>query len=385
MKFCFVCGEYPPGPHGGIGTMTQVLARALVRAGHEVRSIGLYPSWYKAPERQDDQGVQVIRLRQREHPLGWIASRYQLYRQISEWIRAGEVDLVELPDYQGLAAGWNALDAPVVVRMHGSLTYFSEELNQPKERKAYWLERASLKRADFLASVCRYTAEMTGKVFKIPMKPVEILYNPVETPPATTEIPRNSNQVVFSGTLTGKKGIVSLIQAWRQVAKAAPDAELHVFGKDGRAEDGGSMQEFLCSLVNGERPSIHFHGHVNRQQLFEAYRAAGVAVFPSYAEAFAVAPLEAMAVGCPTIFSDRGSGPELLTHEREGLLVDPDKPEDIATSILRVLRNPSFARAIGEAGRERVQRVFSVDRLVTQNESFYDRCLGEFKTRPRVH
>ena len=72
MKLCFVCREYPPGPHGGIGTMTQVLARALVRAGHEVRSVGLYPSWYEAPERQDDQGVQVLRLRQREHPLGWI-------------------------------------------------------------------------------------------------------------------------------------------------------------------------------------------------------------------------------------------------------------------------------------------------------------------------
>jgi glycosyltransferase involved in cell wall biosynthesis len=90
-----------------------------------------------------------------------------------------------------------------------------------------------------------------------------------------------------------------------------------------------------------------------------------------------------MAVGCPTIFSDRGSGPELLTHEREGLLVNPDKPEDIANSILRVLRNPSFAREIGEAGRERVQRVFSVDRLVTQNESFYDRCLREFKMRSK--
>lgn len=34
MNICFICDEYPPGLHGGIGTMTQVLARALTQAGH---------------------------------------------------------------------------------------------------------------------------------------------------------------------------------------------------------------------------------------------------------------------------------------------------------------------------------------------------------------
>jgi glycosyltransferase involved in cell wall biosynthesis len=115
--------------------------------------------------------------------------------------------------------------------------------------------------------------------------------------------------------------------------------------------------------------------------LFEAYRTAGAAVFPSYAEAFAVAPLEAMAAGCPTIFTQRGSGPELLTHGREGLLVDPDNSGDIAESILRLLRNPSFAQEIGEAGRARIQQVFSIDRLVSQNVAFYERCVSDFRAK----
>jgi glycosyltransferase involved in cell wall biosynthesis len=165
------------------------------------------------------------------------------------------------------------------------------------------------------------------------------------------------------------------------VVKQVPGATLHVFGKDGRADDGGSMQQFLYSLVNGESSSIHFHGHVARRQLFDAYRTAGVAVFPSYTEAFALAPLEAMAVGCPTIFSDRGSGPELLTHGQEGLLVNPDSPDDIAESILRVVENPSFAAEIGRAGRIRVEQTFSVDRLVLKNESFYERCCRNFQMR----
>ena len=361
--------------------MTQVLARALVRNGHSVRVAGVCPKSYGAPDTEEDEGVQVLRLREWEHSLGWIRSRYRLYKTISKWVRAGLADVVEVPDYQGMAAGWKKLRAPVVARLHGSLAYFASELNRPTDNVAYWLERASLRRVDYVSSVCQYTAKITERVFHLPMGSAEILYNPVEALPSAIELPRNPNRVVFSGTLTDKKGIVSLIKAWPLVAESVPEAELHVFGKDGRASDGRSMQQFLGSMLNGQRSSVYFHGHVGRKELFEAFRTAGAAVFPSYAEAFAVAPLESMACGCPTIFSQRGSGPELLTHEREGLLVDPDKPGDIAESILRILRSPSLAREMGEAGRSRVRQVFSIDRLVGQNIDFYERCRREFQSR----
>jgi glycosyltransferase involved in cell wall biosynthesis len=380
MKICFVCSEYPPGPHGGIGTMTQVLGRAYVRKGHQVRIVGIYPGSYGAPDVEHDQGVEIWRLRQRKHPLGWIRSRHDLYRKVAEWVRAGSVDVIEVPDYQGWAAGWKRLPAPVVARLHGSLAYFAAELQQPIDKTSYWLERSSLRRADYVCSVCRYTAEMTERVFKLPLGSCAVLYNPVETPPSEEGLLRAGNRVIFSGTLTPKKGIVSLIKSWPLVAAADAGAELHVFGKDGRAPDGSSMRGFLGALLpEYVRPSLHFHGHVSRAKLFEVYRAAGLAVFPSYAEAFAIAPLEAMACGCPTIFSKRGSGPELLTHGREGLLVDPDKPEEIADSILSVLRNPSLARDLGEAGRVRIRKVFSIDRLVEQNVAFYERCAREFR------
>ena len=72
MNICFVCSEYPPGPHGGIGTMTQVLGRAFARDGHQVRVVGVYPEWYGEPDVEEDHGVQVLRLRERKQPLGWV-------------------------------------------------------------------------------------------------------------------------------------------------------------------------------------------------------------------------------------------------------------------------------------------------------------------------
>ena len=382
MKICLVCSEYPPGPHGGIGTMTQILGRAFARDGHQVRVVGVYPEWYGEPDVEQDEGVEVWRLRERKQPLGWIRSRFDLYRVVSGLVRDGLADVVEVPDYQGWAAAWKHLPVPVIARLHGSLTYFASELHQPVDNTSYWLERASLRRADYACSVFRYTAEMTERVFNLPLSASAILYNPVEAPPSARELLRRRNRVIFSGTLTAKKGVVSLVKAWLLVAAAEPSSELHIFGKDGRAPDGGSMRDFLFSLLPAElRSGVHFHGHVSRAELFEVYRTAGLAVFPSYAEAFAVAPLESMAYGCPTIVSKRGSGPELLVHGREGLLVDPDNTQEIAEAILGVLRNPSLAQHLGEAGRMRVRQVFSIDRLVGQNLSFYEQCSLEFRAK----
>jgi len=224
--------------------MTQVLSRTLVQDGHQVQVAGIYDNQYGAPDFQDDQGVKVWRLRSSGHRLGWIPARYRLFQLVTKWVREKSVDVIEVPDYQGLAAGWGPLAAPVVARLHGSETYFAKELGVPVRPGSYWIERASLRRVDFWSSVCRYTADKTRELFRLRFEPSAILYNPVEVPSAPA-LSRRKNQVIFSGTLTPKKGIVSLIRAWPKVKAACQDAELHVYGKDRRAESGGSMRQAL--------------------------------------------------------------------------------------------------------------------------------------------
>jgi len=379
MRICFLCNEYPPGPHGGIGTMTQVLARALVQAGHQVRVVGLYPRDYPAPDYEEDQGVRVWRLRQSSHRFSWAPARYQLFRTVAGWSRRGKIDLVEVPDWQGLAAGWPRLPVPVIARLHGSISYFAAELGRHISRVAFWLERASLRRADFWCSVSRYTAEQTQRLFGLRSGPLAILYNPVELPAGPNVSTQSGQQVIFTGTLTAKKGIVSLAKAWPRVIEVCKDAELHIYGKDGRTDEGPSMQAFISRHNGRVGNSIHFHGHVERGELFAALQRARLAVFPSYAEAFALAPLEAMAVGCPTIYSQRGSGPELIENGRDGLLIEPDQPHEIAEAIVRVLTDDRLARRLGEAGRERVMKNFSTPVLLASNEAFYQNCLSDFQ------
>ena len=377
MKICFLCNEYPPGPHGGIGTFTQVLGRGLAAAGHAVSVVGVYSPDHPAPDYEEDQGVRVWRLREPPTRVGRWRGRWRVYRTIARMARRGEVEIVEAPDWEGWTAGWRRLAAPLVIRLHGSSCYFAREMGRKPRRQSLLLEGAALRGADFWSSVSQYTADRTRELFGLAGDAAAILYNPVEMRPELPFERRSATDVVFSGTLTEKKGVIPLLQAWRRVYRQVAGATLHMYGKDARSPQGGSMIQYLTEQLPADaRDSVVFHGHVERDVLFHALAGARVAVFPSYAEAFALAPLEAMSSGCPTIYSVRGSGPELIREGVDGLLCDPDDPGSIERLLIAVLTDADLARRIGEAGRARIKERFTLSTLVRENEAFFGRCIG---------
>jgi glycogen synthase len=385
LRLCLVCGEYPPGAHGGIGTCIQVLGRALVRAGHSVRVIGIYPAGQPGPSEEEDEGVRVWRLPEPSYRGGWIRARVQLYRTIAAWARSGDVDLIEVPDWRGPAAWWPRLPVPVVTRVHGSASFLARELRAAGRRSDLWLERASLRRADSWCSPSRYAAERTRQTFGLATEPRAILPNPVELLEPRTRLRPPGANVVFAGTLTANKGVLSLIDAWPLVLRECGEARLQVYGKDGQTATGESMEAHLRTRLEPDvRPTVRFHGHVPRDVLRDALAAADVAVFPSYAEAFGIAPFEALAQGCPTIYTRRGPGPELLRDGCEALLVDPDDPEDVAAAITRIVIDPELGGRLASAGRDRVRREYSVEALVQRNELFYRDCCRTFAASVRM-
>jgi glycosyltransferase involved in cell wall biosynthesis len=374
MKIGFVCCEYPPAPHGGIGSVTQVLGRALAGAGHEVRVIGIYSGGGLAHQ-EFDSGVQVWRMPAPGGRLGWTEARRELYRTVSHWSERGEVDVLEVPDWQGYAAGWPALRIPVVARLHGSASYFASEMNDRLRWPDYCLEAASFHRADFCCSTSAYTAERTGRLFGPRLRPVDVLFNPVELAPQRQQ-QRSPHRVVFAGTLTAKKGVVPLVQSWPAVMAACPNAELHLYGPDAGAGDGRPMRELLESKIPpAMAESVRFHGRVERERILAEFQTCALAVFPSFSEAFSMVPLEAMSESCPVICSNRSSGPELIDHGINGLLVDPGCPESIAEAIVSLLSDQVLRDRLAAAGRRTVATRFATGVLLERNEEFFRSCI----------
>jgi glycosyltransferase involved in cell wall biosynthesis len=380
----FVCCEYPPGPHGGIGSFVQTLARALVGRGHSVRVIGTYAPSYPAPDFEEDHGVRVWRLRHSGRCYG-VRGRYDLFRTVTRWAKSGAIELIEVPDWQGLAAAWPALPVPVVVRVHSSATSMALESNEHVGRALAWCERASVRRAEAWCSVSRHAAAMTREALHIETEPRAILYNPVSILEAPPNVTRSTHHVVYTGKLLPIKGVCALAKAWPAVLRECPGAELQVYGRDTNfTEDGTSVQRQMVSRLGSAASSVHFHGHVSRAEIVGALQTARVAVFPSFVEAFAIAPMEAMICGCATIYTCRGPGPELIRDGYDGLLVDPGRPEEIAGAIVHLLRDHNLACQLGERGRLRVQTEFSLERLVPLNEAFYSDTIRCFRSSWRT-
>ena len=369
----FLTNEYPPSVGGGIGVYTRVMARYLASQGWRVRVGGIYSQSEPEPEYEVDQGVEVFRWRRPQPDKGSMRARALLYSHVAAWAHQGEIDVVEAPDAEGWVAFWPKLPVPVVVRVHGSGSYFAREMNTPVRRLGFFLEGAGFRRADFWTSVSRYAADRTREMFNLRSYDA-VLYNPVNVAPKYPANTRSRTKVVFTGTLTVKKGILQLAKAWEQVVRQKPDAELHIIGKDLRKGAESMRARMVAGMPADVAARIRFHGHLPLDQVWASLEEARVAVFPSYAETFGLAPMESMAHGCPTIYSTRTCGPELMESGRDGLLVDPASPAEIARAIVRILSDDELAGRLSLQGWQHVKENYSVEAVAPGLENFYLRC-----------
>ncbi len=90
-----------------------------------------------------------------------------------------------------------------------------------------------------------------------------------------------------------------------------------------------------------------------------------------------MAILEAMAMAKPVVATRVGGIPEIVIDGVTGLLVSPRDPEALAEAIIALLQDRERAKAMGQAGRERVERYFRVERMVHQTEALYEELVRE--------
>ncbi|HEY7495263.1 MAG TPA: glycosyltransferase family 4 protein, partial [Candidatus Tectomicrobia bacterium] len=102
-----------------------------------------------------------------------------------------------------------------------------------------------------------------------------------------------------------------------------------------------------------------------------------VFVFPSYLEGLGTAVLDAMALRKPVVATRAGGIPEAVQDGITGLLVPPRDPEALAEAVLHLLRHPEQGRALGEAGRKRVEQHFTAERMAAQTLHVYQWLLRD--------
>jgi glycosyltransferase involved in cell wall biosynthesis len=381
MHICFLCNEYPPAQHGGIGSFTQTLARELVKNGHDASCIGLYP--IASESRESDGGVAVIRLPQGTFPKLRVAANYlRMQRSLRRLHRERPIDVLEGAE-RAFCLVSPRLPFPKVIRMHGGHVFFRVTLGQQPEKQKALEEKRSFAVATHLCAVSRYVGETTRNRLALGPRPIPVILNPVDLRVfyPRPDVPEEDGLIVYVGTMIEKKGIRQLVEAMPQVVAAYPAARLIAYGNDTPDADGGSFTETLRRRIPpGLADRIIFAGPVRRERLPELIAKAAVCVYPSHMEALPIAWVEGLAMGKAVVASETGPGPEVVEDGVSGILCNPHNPASIAAALLRVLPDAALRSRLGKAARERAERLFSLEKLAHENAGFYEECA---RSRPR--
>lgn len=381
MHIGFLTPEYPharTGNSGGIGTSIANLATGLVNAGHKI-SVLVYGQ--NGDDRFEDGGIAIHRIKNTKLKgfSRWLTQK-KIQRLINALVKDEKLELVEAPDWTGITSRIR-LKCPVVVKLNGSDTYFCHIDGRKVKPINRMREERALKNADALASVSRFTAQVTGELFGI-KREFTIIHNSIDPQKFNiSDVPETPETLLYFGTLIRKKGLLELPLIFNEVVLKNPDAKLILVGKDSADISTGSPStwQLMRPLFSAQAyRNATWLGPVDHAQMQNHIATACVCVFPTFAEALPVSWIEAMAMGKAIVASDIGWAEEVVENGTDGFLADPKKHGEFAARIHELLSDANLRIKLAKAAREKAVSRFSIAAIAAQNEEFYLKVIRDY-------
>ena len=169
---------------------------------------------------------------------------------------------------------------------------------------------------------------------------------------------------MFFGRLSEEKGVHTLLKA-AEIAHSYID-ELVIIGR-------GELENLVKekSSYGHLKGKIRLNSWLNQEELIKEITNSTMAVLPSKEESFGNSIAEAMACGIPVISTKVGSIPEIIEHNKEGILVDIDQPQQIADEIISLSKNKQRRSLLGKRGKKKIKKSFSWKNTVKRYLEIY--------------
>ncbi len=311
--------------------------------------------------------VRLIKLKSRWDPLGI----YWLVRLMQR----AEIKIVHTHMYassiSGIVAAKLAGVPIIITHMHA--------LHEWRTKQRIWIAAKLFNRADKVVAVSNVIKQ--GLVEKLHLEPQKIvtIHNgidlngfskPVDVDRQKEKLGLEKDELVFGaiGRLVRFKGFSYLLEAVKIINSQLPNFKLVIVG-------GGELEQELKQKAQalGITDKVIFTGRQDNVLPFLAIF--DIMVISSITEGFGIAALEAMAMGKAVVASRVGGIPEVVEDGVSGLLVPPEKPAALAEAIIKLIENPGLRETMGQAGRIRVEKFFSIQRVFEQTVTLYQNLL----------
>ena len=329
------------------GHAAELLAAQSSPLGHRAKKLGIYV-----------------------HSVSRGAFRLRAAMMIRSLLADGRIEFIHANEAHALTAAWLA-------QAHRRVPLLcSRRIGFPLQQN--WISRARYRSVQrFIANSQNVAQSLIDS--GIAANRISIVNEGVEIPERTSPVNRAAARQKFSireddflfgcaSAFVPEKGQRHLVEALAVVRKQFPGARLLLAGEGPCRKE---VQALAASLELCD--AVFTPGFVTNMQQF--YSALDAFVFPSEFEGLGTALQAAMAYALPAISTTRGALGEVVEHERTALVAEPNAPE-FAAAMLRLLKDPALRRRLAEAGREEVQRRFSVDRMVDSTLVVYEKVPG---------
>jgi len=205
---------------------------------------------------------------------------------------------------------------------------------------------------------------------------VMVLPNAIERREENRKAPREEFVFLYVGYLKPEKGLMDLLEAYRQcrLLLSGRKISLRLMGGGDNEENEGLVKRGYASAgLDG----ISFLGIRTGDDKWNEFAAADVFLLPSHSEDMPIAILEAMACGLPVIATSVGSIPEVVEDNVNGYLVAPHQPSALAEKMALLVRDAAVRSAMGAANQAKVQKEYSFKEYENKLENIYLDLLAE--------
>ncbi len=320
-----------------------------------------------------EAGISCIKLKHLAREINllkdWLA-----YREIKKMIKDIKPDILHLNSSKagviGALAGRRCHVKKIIYTVHGFV--FNEPMSKLKKRFYLWAEKYSAKYKDILICVSEFDRQVgiqnniapKNKFITINNGISKINFLDKEIAKETLGLPANKKIIGSISYLYPTKGFNYFIKAAKIILAAAPDT---LFAIIGEGQERKKIEAEIADL-NLQDNFFILGEKIDAAKYLKAF---DIYVCSSVKEGFPFSILEAMQAELPIVATNVGGIPEIITNEKNGLLVLAEDQISLAKTVIKLIEDGALAQKISRQAKIDAEQKFSSERMLALTESIY--------------